>query len=629
MNILLLSSAYNSLTQHAHVELQALDHRVGVAVATDAETMRQSVRQFQPDLILCPMLAQVIPRDIWERHTCLILHPGVVGDRGPHSLDWAILNEETEWGVTVVAAAEHVDSGPIWAASHFRMRHASKSSLYRDEVTLAAVRAMLVAVRRFESRLFVPATLDYSSPSVRCQFRPAVKREIRRIDWLSGTVAEIVKKIRSGDGAPGVRDEIGGLPVHLYGAHEEGKLVGRPGDIIAQRHGAICRAAVDGAVWISHLKRQSEKSSDTFKLPAAMVLGDQLADVPEMPCPIETEVRAATFRDIWYEERNEIGYLNFRFYNGAMGTDHCRRLRQAMEYARQRPTKVIVLLGGRDFWSNGIHLNLIEAAADPATESWDNINAMDDFVLGVLNATDHLTVAALYGSAGAGGVMMALAADRVLAREGIVLNPHYKGMGGLYGSEYWTYTLPKRVGPALAEQITEQCLPISVHEAKAIGLIDAIVIQDAMGGGGFTLFREQVVRIAENLAHGPLFSHQLAQKRAERAAHERAKPLARYRAEELEHMKRNFWGEDISYHQARSAFVRKLPRPGHLKCSVALEKTCGNPHCEEAKATESNRCALAGLDWANNRSPQAASGDHPSRPPLSPMGKFANDKPYV
>ena len=600
MNILLLSSAYNSLTQHAHVELKALGHRVGVAVATDAETMRQSVRQFQPELILCPMLAQVIPRDIWERHTCLILHPGIVGDRGPHSLDWAILNDETEWGVTVVEAAEHVDSGAIWATHHFRMRAASKSSLYRDEVILAAVRAMLVAVRRFESRLYVPAPLDYSNPTVRGQFRPVVRRELRQIDWSSDRVADILRKIRSGDGAPGVLDDIGGLPVYLYGAHPEGTLIGRPGDIIAQRHGAICRAAVDGAVWISHLKRKGERANDFFKLPAAMVLGDQLADVPEVPCPIETEVRAATFRDIWYEERNEVGYLNFRFYNGAMGTEHCRRLRQAMEYARQRPTKVIVLLGGRDFWSNGIHLNLIEAATDPATESWENIVAMDDFVLSVLNATDHLTVAALYGSAGAGGVMMALAADRVLAREGIVLNPHYQGMGGLYGSEYWTYTLPKRVGQARARQITEECLPISVHEAKAIGMIDDIVIQDAVGGGGFTLFREQIIRVAEHLAQGPHFRHQLAHKRAEREAHERAKPLAKYRAEELEQMKRNFWGEDPSYHQARAAFVRKQPRPGHLKCSVALEAACGNPHCEEAKSAQENRCALAGLEWAGD-----------------------------
>ena len=60
----------------------------------------------------------------------------------------------------------------------------------------------------------------------------------------------------------------------------------------------------------------------------------------------------------------------------------------------------------------------------------------------------HLTVAALQGNAAAGGVFLALAADRVLARSGIVLNPHYRNMGNLYGSEYWTYLLPRRVGPS-------------------------------------------------------------------------------------------------------------------------------------------------------------------------------------
>ncbi len=90
MRILLLSSAYNSLTQHAHVEFTARGHRVGVAIATKAEGMREAAGQFRPDLILCPMLAQVIPQDLWETYPCLILHPGVVGDRGGNSLDWAI-----------------------------------------------------------------------------------------------------------------------------------------------------------------------------------------------------------------------------------------------------------------------------------------------------------------------------------------------------------------------------------------------------------------------------------------------------------------------------------------------------------------------------------------------------------
>jgi len=46
MRILLLSSAYNSLTQLAHVELQARHHQVGIATATTGEAMQEAVDRF-------------------------------------------------------------------------------------------------------------------------------------------------------------------------------------------------------------------------------------------------------------------------------------------------------------------------------------------------------------------------------------------------------------------------------------------------------------------------------------------------------------------------------------------------------------------------------------------------------
>ena len=128
-----------------------------------------------------------------------------------------------------------------------------------------------------------------------------------------------------------------------------------------------------------------------------------------------------------------------------MSTGQCRRLLAAYRHAQARPVKVIVLGPPRDFFGNGIHLNVIEAAADPGGESWRNINAIDDLVHAILTNTGQLTVAALAGNAAAGGLMLALAADQVWCRSGAVLNPHYRLMG-LHGSEYWTYTLPRRVG---------------------------------------------------------------------------------------------------------------------------------------------------------------------------------------
>ena len=266
-------------------------------------------------------------------------------------------------------------------------------------------------------------------------------------------------------------------------------------------------------------------------------------------------------------------------------------------YARSRPTRVIVLFGGRDFWSNGIHLNLIEAAADPAEESWRNINAMDDLVLAILTATAHVTIAALYGSAGAGGLMMALAADRVFARDGIVLNPHYKGMGGLYGSEYWTYTLPKRVGAAKAVQLTDECLPVSVQEGRATGLIDDVIIQDSYGMDNFRQFEDQIRRIAEKFAVIEQTAGLSRLKQAIRAADEQQKPLAHYRDQELAEMKRNFWGDDRSFHAARSAFVRKWPRQGVLLAERT--RTATSEDGERPLDATRSRLAYATTGWSS------------------------------
>src|SRR6185436_8592137 len=207
----------------------------------------------------------------------------------------------------------------------------------------------------------------------------------------------------------------------------------------------------------------------------ALELAGQAPDVPEIPVALHAPLPADhTWREISYREEDGVGYLRFDFYNGAMSTEQCRRLRSAYLYARsRRQTKVIVLQGGSDFFSNGIHLNVIEASVDPGAESWRNLHAIDDVVRDIIETESHLVISALGGDAAAGGVPFALAADLVVARHGVVLNPYYQHMGGLYGSEYWTYLLPGRVGAELSAQLTSAPFePIGTRQAVDIGLLD-------------------------------------------------------------------------------------------------------------------------------------------------------------
>jgi putative two-component system hydrogenase maturation factor HypX/HoxX len=474
--ILFLVSAHNSLSQRAFIALTEVGHRVEVAVVDSADDMEAAVARHSPELIVCPMLKKRIPKSIWSTRCCLVVHPGPIGDRGPSSLDWAIELGARDWGVTVLEANGDFDAGDAWAGRAFLMREAGKGSIYRHEVRRAAIDALMEAVHKvLEGR--EPEALVQGDVRAIGRARPLMRQDSRAIDWQADPTEKVLRKVRAAEGHPGVLDEIAGVEFHLFGAHRERELRGAPGEIVAQRQGAICRATVDGAVWVTHLRRSGPREAH-FKLPATVALKLAGHPVParEVAGPLHDSPGAEhTLREIFYQEDAGVGYLHFDFYNGAMSTEQCRRLRAAYLHARsRRTTKVIVLMGGRDFFSNGIHLNVIEAADDPAGESWRNLQAMNDVVREIVETESHLVISALTGDAAAGGVPFALAADRVYAREDVVLNPYYGHMGGLYGSEYWTYLLPRRVGAKMTAHLTgPPFTPVGTAEAVEIGLLDA------------------------------------------------------------------------------------------------------------------------------------------------------------
>ncbi|HTJ72860.1 MAG TPA: enoyl-CoA hydratase-related protein [Actinospica sp.] len=561
MRILLIATAFNSLAQRVYAELADAGHELEVVVAAcgDGE-VREAV--FGPDgaagpprfdLCVAPMLTTAIPEDVWRALPCLIVHPGPPGDRGPASLDWALhLGAET-WGVTVLQAVATMDAGPVWASAEFRIpAGVAKSDLYRGELADAASAAVREAVRRFEAGLSPRPQRDSVT-------RGGYPQRLRRIDWAADSTEHVSALLRAADSSPGVLDRIDGREYYLYGGEPEYALRGRPGTLLATRTGAVCRATADGAVWLSHAKPKRLPGGPAgVKLPAASALSGSVGHLPE--CPGSPEIA--------YRERGEVGMLSFGFPGGAMSTEHCRRLLKALRHAGTRRTRVLVLGGRRDFFGNGIHLGVIEAADDPAAESWANINAIDDVVETVLRMTGRLVVAAMGGNAAAGGAVLGFAADEVWLRRGVVLNPHYRLMG-LYGSEYWTYVLPRRVGRAEAERLTRSGLPVGTAAALRGGLAERLVDVDPQD------FTDAVWAGAFELAAASDLSTRIAEKAKRLAADEAAHPLARYRQAELSRMRAIFDDPAAPYHALRREFVRKtVPErtPEHLREAVQLDR---------------------------------------------------------
>jgi putative two-component system hydrogenase maturation factor HypX/HoxX len=545
VRVLLLCSSFNGLSQRAWTELRGAGHDVVVHPAVEPEAVVGTVATFDPELIICPFLKERVPTEVWRRYRTIIIHPGPPGDRGPSSLDWAITNDETTWGVTAVQAVEEMDAGPIWGHRTFPMPAdpPRKSSLYNGPVTQAAIDLVHEVVAKAADRSFQPRPLEYTALDVRGKLRPLMRQSDREFCWSDPT-AMIVRRIRAADGSPGVRSTLVDTPVSVYDAHPgpvRSGPPGPPGAILQRSRGAVLVRTGDGSVWIGQVK---VRDRGLPKLPATLALGPLLGQVPEVAEPVG-------YQEISYHRTGPVGVLSFDFYNGAMSTGQCERLVRALHYAAAQDTRVLVLRGG-DVFSNGIHLNVIEAAPSAELEAWHNINAIDDVCRGIISCTHQLVVASIGGNAGAGGVVLALGADEVVAREGVVLNPHYRTMG-LFGSEYWTYVLPRRVGSYLADALTGRCEPVNTVDAARIGLVDDVI------GGPRAAHESAVIERALRLATRDDYFHRLDLKRARRAADERHRPLEVYRTEELAAMGRDIFDDRMGFAAARHAFVMKRP----------------------------------------------------------------------
>ena len=539
MRIALLVSAFNSLSQAVFCRLVDLGHEVCAVYAVSYEQMRKELLDHNPEIVLAPYLLRYIPPEVYTLYPTYIFHPGPRGDRGPDSLEHALSRGEGRWGAVWLEAAEALDSGDILAEAVFEIRpKATKASIYRQELTQAAVALLPTLLASHES--------DRRTPQIEAPMHARFTQKERSIEWERDDTETIIKKINLSDSLPGVLDEIAGVSCHLFGAHKEARLGVEFADapiktVLAKRNGAICLKTRDGAVWISHLKEPNR-----FKLPATYVLKDRIAGIKERRIPLIFDRSYETFHEIWAEEKEGIAYLHFNFHNGAMSADQCIRLKYAVEYLKER-CDVLVLMGGDEFFSNGIHLNILEDSKKQGEDGWSNINAMNDLIASILYAEEVLTVASFGRNAGAGGVFLGLACDKIVAREGVMLNPHYKTLG-LSGSEYHTYTLPKRVGEKEAQTLLEMCLPLSAKKAETLGMIDRVLPAEG--------YDEALERFCRELLANEEDYYDLLDAKADRLMQEKETMEAAKRRE-LEIMHPEFWDPESPFHALRHDFVYK------------------------------------------------------------------------
>ena len=161
----------------------------------------------------------------------------------------------------------------------------------------------------------------------------------------------------------------------------------------------------------------------------------------------------------------------------ALTREFHRELQAALESARARDVHAVVITGSGRGFCVGQDLEEVRDIRDVGEHLRESFHP----TILAIDGLGKPVVAAVNGIAAGAGVSLALACGHRVAAASARLIPSFIGIG-LVPDSGFTYFLPRLIGAGRALEWAITNRPLSAPEAHAVGLVDAVVDDDALAG---------------------------------------------------------------------------------------------------------------------------------------------------
>ena len=225
------------------------------------EPFIEELRRLAPELIIVIAYGQILPKAILElpKHGCLNVHTSILPKyRGAAPIQWAILEDEKETGVTIMKMDEGLDTGDIVAVEKTPIAPEDNASTLHDRLG------------RIGAEILVRTIPDYAAGKIKPQKQHAegasyarkIKKEDGRIDW-NLPARKIWNMVRAFVPWPvaftyfSEKDKTHLLKI--WAAVEEPGMSGAPGTILQADKNGLVVACGTGALRITGLQREGGK----------------------------------------------------------------------------------------------------------------------------------------------------------------------------------------------------------------------------------------------------------------------------------------------------------------------------------------------------------------------------------
>jgi len=147
-----------------------------------SEGFLHDIEQLRPDLIVVAAYGQILPQRLLDaaRFGCVNVHTSLLPKyRGAAPIQWAILNDEAESGITIMKMDAGLDTGDILAQEATPIKPEDTSESLHDRLSVLGA----ALLRRTLPDLISGRIQPVRQIADQATYAPKIKKEDGRIDW--------------------------------------------------------------------------------------------------------------------------------------------------------------------------------------------------------------------------------------------------------------------------------------------------------------------------------------------------------------------------------------------------------------------------------------------------------------
>lgn len=169
-----------------------------------------------PELIVVAAFGQLLSREILEipKFGCINVHASLLPRyRGAAPIHWAVINGETETGVTIMQMDEGLDTGDMIISGKVAITSDDNTGTVHDKLSELGSRLLIEAIGLISAGRAPRIPQDHGQAS----YAPLLTKDLEKVDWSRSSV-EIFNLVRGLNPWPGAYTMMNGKVLKIWSA---------------------------------------------------------------------------------------------------------------------------------------------------------------------------------------------------------------------------------------------------------------------------------------------------------------------------------------------------------------------------------------------------------------------------